>query len=373
MRFLPLGQLLVVPLVSLHVSHIFLTEIVGKFIYAAEINTRSPLVAVRIAAAWAIANICDSVRHFLGGYTTRPSVAKLDAKWSSELIPLLIDCAMRLTKDGDKIKANAVRALGNLSRIAHVTTQSQIRSCDGQVDMESLSLVTSRCDEHVQLQQQCAVYSILLGRMVHAFLSCANTGNVKVQWNVCHALSNLFLNETFKLRDMDWAPSVYNILLSLLCDSSNFKIKIQAAAALAVPASVLDYGSSFADVLQSVEEMLENLNSQQISSPSSFRYRIALQKQLTSTMLHLLGLVSAADRQLVHEILVSKSSFFEEWFRELCLSLGDTSGRSDDEHISTEVQKKEVILKAIESLVEIFEARNYHSVAQRFEDLRNTL
>lgn len=371
MRFLPLGQLLVVPLVSLHVSHIFLREIVGKFIYAVEINTRNPLVAVRIAAAWAIANICDSVRHSLGGYTTRCSVAKLDAKWSSELIPLLIDCALRLTEDGDKIKANAVRALGNLSRIAHLTSQSQVRSCDGQVDMESL--VTSGCREHVPLQRQCEVNSNLLGRMVHAFLSCANTGNVKVQWNVCHALSNLFLNETLKLRDMDWAPSVYNILLSLLCDSSNFKIKIQAAAALAVPASVLDYGSSFTDVLQSVEEILENLNSQQISTPSSFRYRIALQKQMTSTMLHLLGLASAADNQLVHEIFVKKSSFFEEWLRELCLSLWDTSGRGEDEHISTEVQKKEMIVKAIKSLVEIFEARNYHSVAQRFKDLRCTL
>lgn len=328
---------------------------------------------MRIAAAWAIANICDSVRHSLGGYATRCSMANIDAKWSSELIPLLINCAMRLTKDGDKIKSNAVRALGNLSRIAHLTSESQFPSCDRQVDMESLSLVTSRCDEHVPLQQQCADNSNLFGRIVHGFLSCANTGNVKVQWNVCHALSNLFLNETLKLQDMDWAPSVYNILLSLLCDSSNFKIKIQAAAALAVPSSVLDYGSSFTDVFQSVEEMLENLNSQQIPTPSSFRYRIALQKQLTSTMLHLLGLASAADHQLVHEIFVKKSSFFEVWLKELCLSLGDTSGRREDEHISTEVQKKEVILKAIKSLVEIFEARNYHSVAQRFEDLRSTL
>lgn len=33
------------------------------------------------------------------------------------------------------------------------------------------------------------------------------------------------------------APSVFSILLVLLRDSSNFKIRIQAAAALAVPAS----------------------------------------------------------------------------------------------------------------------------------------
>lgn len=34
------------------------------------------------------------------------------------------------------------------------------------------------------------------------------------------------------------APSVFSVLLLLLRDSSNFKIRIQAAAALAVPASV---------------------------------------------------------------------------------------------------------------------------------------
>ena len=57
----------------------------------------------------------------------------------------------------------------------------------------------------------------------------------------------------------------------------------------------------------------------------------------------------------------------------MCLSLGDTSGSNEDEHFFTEIQKKEVILKAIKSLVEIFEAMNYHSVAQRFEDLGSTL
>lgn len=73
-----------------------------------------------------------------------------------------------------------------------------------------------------------------LEKMVHAFLSCVTTGNVKVQWNVvniailmsgdilnriiylriehllqvqwnvCHALSNLFFNKTLKLQDKDW-------------------------------------------------------------------------------------------------------------------------------------------------------------------------
>ncbi|KAI3817957.1 hypothetical protein L1987_11759 [Smallanthus sonchifolius] len=64
-----------------------------------------------------------------------------------------------------------------------------------------------------------------------------------VRWNVCHALSNLFLNETSKLQDTDCveAPSVFSILLLLLRDYSNFKIRIQAAAALAAPPTILAF------------------------------------------------------------------------------------------------------------------------------------
>ncbi|PHT27000.1 hypothetical protein CQW23_33393 [Capsicum baccatum] len=126
-----------------------------------------------------------------------------------------------------------------------------------------------------------------------------------------------------------WASSVFSILLLLLRDSSNFKIRIQAAAALAVPATLngdilltflysylisqlayredpfsADYGRSFLSVLQGVQHVVESLNSDEISSPSNLKYRLALEKQLTSTMLHLLGLTSKTDDRHVHEFLM---------------------------------------------------------------------
>lgn len=42
----------------------------------------------------------------------------------------------------------------------------------------------------------------------------------------------------------------------------------------------VDYGRSFSDVVQGVGHILENLSSDQISAPSSFKYRIALEKQV---------------------------------------------------------------------------------------------
>ncbi|PHU28229.1 hypothetical protein BC332_00322 [Capsicum chinense] len=104
---------------------------------------------------------------------------------------------------------------------------------------------------------------------------------------------------------MQRASSVFSILLLLLRDSSNFKIRIQAAAALAVPATLngdilltflysylisqlsyredpfsADYGRSFLSVLQGVQHVVESLNSDEISSPSNLKYRLALEKQV---------------------------------------------------------------------------------------------
>ncbi|KAK3025161.1 hypothetical protein RJ639_043047 [Escallonia herrerae] len=224
-------------------------EILDKFIHAAEINTHDPLVSVRITASWALANMCDSLRHCINSFC--PTRFSVDSDGSSPSIAFLVDCALRLTKDGDKIKANAVRALGNLSRFLQLSSQSGFS--DEPMEGMSLSLITGGTgklsashngkNSHVQLpplEDYC-----WLDKMVQAFLSCVTTGNVKVQWNVCHALSNLFLNETLKLGDMDWAPSVFSILLLLLRDSSNFKIRIQAAAALAVPATIVGFVSAF--------------------------------------------------------------------------------------------------------------------------------
>ncbi|KAL3625387.1 hypothetical protein CASFOL_030841 [Castilleja foliolosa] len=63
----------------------------------------------------------------------------------------------------------------------------------------------------------------------HVHLKIAKQPKV-VQWNVCHALSSLVSDKTLNLQDKDWSASVFIILLLLLQDSSNFKIRIQVVA-----------------------------------------------------------------------------------------------------------------------------------------------
>ncbi|GMP35302.1 hypothetical protein CsSME_00007790 [Camellia sinensis var. sinensis] len=133
-----------------------------------------------------------------------------------------------------------------------------------------------------------------------------------------------------------------------------------------------DYGGSFSDVIQGVEHTVENLSSDQIT-PSSFKYRIALEKQLTSTMLHVLALASSADHPPVKEFLVKKASFLEEWFKMLCLSLGETSTQLEAENNSTENQKKGMISRAMRSLIEVYESRDHLATAQKFNKLANSI
>ncbi|XP_048445342.1 uncharacterized protein LOC103950747 isoform X2 [Pyrus x bretschneideri] len=355
-------------------------EILDKFVHAVEINTRDPLISVRITASWALANICDSIRHCIDDFALKQSGGYPEI---SKLFTLLTECALRLTKDGDKIKSNAVRALGNLSRSIKYRSNS-----DRIVDNNGMPIKSTKPDkisssnyrEGSQRDVSISCHPASLGdsrwleRVVQAFISCVTTGNVKVQWNVCHALSNLFLNETLRLRDMDWASSVFSILLLLLRDSSNFKIRIQAASALAVPASVFDYGESFSDVIQGLMHILENQSSDRIASPSNFKYRVALENQLTSTVLHVLILTSSSDHEPIKDFLVKKASFLEDWFKVLCSSLGETSSQAElENNKSTGNPKNEMICNAIGSLIQLYNSRKHHAIAQKFEKLVNSI
>ncbi|XP_047270789.1 putative uncharacterized protein DDB_G0272456 [Capsicum annuum] len=356
--------------------HIFHSaEIFDKFISPAVDNSHDSSVSVRITASWALANICDALRHHVDvhGFEKFSSV-------SSQSISLLIDCALQLTNDNDKVKANAVRALGNLSRVVRFSSQSFAynRQADsmvvssGRKPTKGLSI----CEDLEESRSPCNApleNSKWLEKMVQAFISCVTTGNVKVQWNVCYSLSNLFSNPSLKLENMVWASSVFSILLLLLRDSSNFKIRIQAAAALAVPATLNDYGRSFLSVLQGVQHVVESLNSDEISSPSNLKYRLALEKQLTSTMLHLLGLTSKTVDRHVHEFLMKKSSFFEEWLKLVCMSLEKSPNQFEAEYYSSVNHKKDVIFRAVRSLIEVYEAHDLHAAVQRFHKLSNIL
>ncbi|KAB2609005.1 hypothetical protein D8674_012173 [Pyrus ussuriensis x Pyrus communis] len=160
-----------------------LAEILDEFVHAVEINTRDPLV---------------SVFFYLSSY---PEISKL--------FILLTECALRLTKDGDKgsgesfkiyqifkYRSGSDRTLDNNGSTIKTTKPDKIPSSNYREG--------SQRDVLISCHPASLGDSRWLEQVVQALISCVTTGNVKIQWNVCHALSNLFLNETLRLQDMDW-------------------------------------------------------------------------------------------------------------------------------------------------------------------------
>lgn len=351
-------------------SQIVCSARLKDFIHAVELNSRNSSSSVRISASWALANICDCLRHGATEFQLEGYTGSIN---DFNTISVLVESALRLAKDGDKIKSNAVRALGNLSRFINFTC-----SATNNVPRDSTILYNSSQNCKIS-SSSTSVYTHWLERMVQAFVSCVTTGNVKVQWNVCHALSNLFMNDTLKLHDMSWAPSVFSILLLLLRDSTNYKIRIHAAVALAVPASRLDYGTSFDVVVQGLEHVLESLGSSHASTPSSFKYKENLEKQLAVTTLHVLSFASANEDQALKEFLIKKASFLEEWLKSLCSTSVECDDqpstsemvptRNQDDEVISFVPKKAMVTRAIKSLVNVYEYCNHPNLTQRFERL----
>ncbi|XP_031494860.1 uncharacterized protein LOC116260555 [Nymphaea colorata] len=333
----------------------------GELVRAVEVNTHDELVSVRITASWALANICDVLRCKSGS-------AEIDhclAGRNSGLLALLADCALQLAHDNDKVKANAVRALGNLSRFLDLkgVNYSNWDSC-------SMGHTSLREAEGSPIPRSMDS-SYWLEKVVQTFVSCVTTGNVKVQWNVCHALANLFQNETLLLHAMPWAPSVYSILLLLIRDSSNFKIRIHAASALAVPAERSDYGDSFADVLQGLVHVLEILNSDQVIIPSSLKYRDALEEQLGSTTMHVLSLTSPDDPRPVKDFLLKKASFLEAWFESICKSVAPIGYVDNQDESHASARRKVMVVRSLRSLIQLYESCNSQNLAEKFRRLES--
>ncbi|CAD6342551.1 unnamed protein product [Miscanthus lutarioriparius] len=329
----------------------------GKFIDAIEFNTHNSSTPVRVTAAWALANLCSCIRFRALEVHTDPYAGVLN----KSSISLLVEVALRLAKDSEKVKSNAVRALGYLSRFIRFNYQAATINDPSNSDS--------------------VFYGdpVWLERMVQALVSCVTTGNVKVQWNVCHALSNLFMNDTLRLQDMPWASSVYSILLLLIRDSNNYKIKMHAAVALAVPVSRLDYGSSFPDVVRGLVHALESLNSNNSSLPSNFKQKDNLEKQLAFTALHLLSFVSPNDDPSLKDFLTKKASFLEDWLKSLCTSFNNehqplpTEAINDEDGFSPNVTQKVMLSSALQSLLGIYTGRNQQVITQRFEQLARSI
>lgn len=216
-------------------------------------------LVVRTKAAWALGNISDAL---LGG------VSQHSERISEELLGRLIQAATKSCGDHDKVKANAVRSLGNLLQV---------------------------------LQLQPGANSEQMQMAISKLLDCVkNASSAKVKWNACHAIGNLVRHRAFFATN-HLAGILFPALSQLIVQHANFKVRINATAVLLQLEQRQDLGNHFALVWRSILEALERSNA--LDSFEEYNHRDALQQQLCLAIAKLLALAKAADLPGMREAL----------------------------------------------------------------------
>lgn len=127
------------------------------------------------------------------------------------------------------------------------------------------------------------------------------------RWNACYAIQNVLLNNDFPIGstygtsyacdsdEVSWTDQVYSALLQAIQQSRNFKVRINACAALTVPKTRVKYGNqsrfrNVIEVLLKAVDNLDNKNDQGEHDYGEFQYRDQLELKLLRCLDHLLQL-----------------------------------------------------------------------------------
>ncbi|XP_076678857.1 HEAT repeat-containing protein 6 isoform X1 [Andrena cerasifolii] len=208
-------------------------------------------LGVRIKGVWALANLCDCLSNEKNYNEIEPLPLEV-------LLPKLYQVGIKASKDSDKVKCNAVRALGS---ILHLCPDKHILS-DTSAGLEAL-------------------------------INCATLGNdMKVRWNACRALGLVLSNNPDNILQPSWRDQVFPTLCKLICDSPNFKVRTNAAWALY---SCNSYGKYVITLWKSIILAFEN--SQHVPSYIEYPHRDALVQQLCLTLSHVAACTEVSDLQ----------------------------------------------------------------------------
>lgn len=110
---------------------------------------------------------------------------------------------------------------------------------------------------------------------------CISAGNMKVKWNACYAIGNFMRNPvmfSMELRNFDWQSFVIPTLCKIIVDFPNFKVRINAAAALAVPETREYLGNYYLIIWSALLEALEQ--SDHITDFNEYQHRDNLVDQV---------------------------------------------------------------------------------------------
>nr|XP_020454317.1 LOW QUALITY PROTEIN: HEAT repeat-containing protein 6 [Monopterus albus] len=236
----------------------------------AALEDRSP--NVRAKAAWSLGNLTDTL--IINMETVG---VNFQEELSDMLLLKMLQAATRASADKDRVKCNAVRALGNL---LHFLRQTQLTR---------------------------SVFQRPLEDAVRALVKTVQSeATMKVRWNACYAMGNAFRNPALPLDTAPWACDAFSALCHVVTSCKNFKVRIKSAAALAVPTHRGCYGDTkqFSCVWHSLATALEN--SEDTNDFLEFRYSASLRHTLSQALLHLLSISQSQDMPALGESLAGE-------------------------------------------------------------------
>ncbi|XP_036922890.1 HEAT repeat-containing protein 6 [Sturnira hondurensis] len=249
---------------------------------------------VRAKAAWSLGNLTDTL--IVNMDTPDPSFQE---EFSGLLLLNMLRSAIEASRDKDKVKSNAVRALGNL---LHFLQPSHIEK--------------PRFAEIVEESIQALVSAVL------------TEAAMKVRWNACYAMGNAFKNPALPLGTAPWTSQAYNALTSVVTSCKNFKVRIRSAAALSLPGRRERYGSAdqFAQIWRALVTALQR--SEDTADFLEFKYSASLRTQICQALIHLLSLASAPDLPCIKETLELNGDMVQPYILQFLKSgaEGDDSG-----------------------------------------------
>ncbi|KAH8400458.1 hypothetical protein KR222_000449 [Zaprionus bogoriensis] len=239
-------------------------------------------LAVRIKAAWALGNISDALVAGMqeqqpqqqAGQEQQEQEQQLQQhqqqkeRISQALLSRLIEASVAACSDHDKVRANAVRSLGNLLRLLPP-------------------------EEHALLQ-----------RALAKLLDCVRAaGGAKVKWNACYALGNLVRNRALFAASASLAGTLFAALSQLMVQHGNFKVRINATAVLLQIEHRADFGAHYASVWRALLAAIERSNA--LDTFEEYNHRDGLQQQLCLAMAHMLARARADDLLPTSDALAS--------------------------------------------------------------------
>ncbi|NWU95146.1 HEAT6 protein, partial [Upupa epops] len=224
---------------------------------------------VRAKAAWSLGNLTDTL--IINMETMGQSFQE---EFSDLLLLRMLQSATEASKDRDKVKSNAVRALGNVLHF-----------------LQPCHVATPSFREAIEEALQALIATV------------QSEATMKVRWNACYALGNVFRNPALPLGEAPWSTRAYSALSSVVKSCKNFKVRIKSAMALSIPSRRECYGSSeqFSQIWSSLVVALQK--SEDTEDFLEFKYSASLRTQICRALLHLLSLAKSTDLPVIRDTI----------------------------------------------------------------------